>query len=320
VHYFAQENLFLSTRSSDLLEVSGGTTLVQSRHGDVGVSMRVAQENVHSATVAPIRTADFSANGTLVVAPAVLLRYGMSSRMGIDGTEIAPRTGAELKLGKETALVFNGMYKVVDPKRSGIMPPSVVEWSEEGRALPRYAYSFGIVSGDENATRLSAIATVSEIETPFRMLFITDGQQQFWDGLFIDAGDIRRDLRVTCRKDIGNKLAIDVSTSAGTATPHFGSATKSYVTGDVQTIFFPTGTSLIVSFVSLQQPQENRGDYRSERVNLKMAQSLHLPLDLKLLLGLELVHSENSPYLLDVMDPTVNGATKRYMGGLAVNF
>jgi hypothetical protein len=321
VHYFAQENLFVSTRASDRLEVTGGTTLVQSSRGDIGVSMRVAQENVHTASVAPIRTADFSANGTLVVAPAVMLRYGMSSRTGIDGTELAPRTGAELKIAKDTALVISGLYKVVDPKRSGMIPPSVVDWSDDGRVLPRYAYSFGIVSADENVTHFSAIATVSAIETPFRMLLITDGQQQqFWDGLFVDSGDVRRDLRVTCRKDIGNKLAIDVSGSAGTAAPRYGHATKSYVSGEVQTIFFPTGTSLIVSFVNLQQPQENRGDYRSERVNLKVAQPLHLPLDLKLLLGLELVHAENSPYLLDVIDPTVNGATRRYLGGLAVNF
>lgn len=322
VHYFAQENLFVSTHASDLLEVTGGTTLIQSRRGDVGVTMRVSQENVHSnVAMAPIRTADFAANGSLVVAPALLLRYGMASRTGIDGTEIAPRTGAELKLGKNTALVVNGLYKVIDPKRSGVIPPSVVDWSDDGRVLPRYAYSFGIVSSDGNVTHFSAVATVSAIETPFRMLLInTDGQQQFWDGLFVDSGDVRRDLRVTCRKDIGNKLAIDFSTGAGTATPRIGSATKSYVTGDIQSIFFPTGTSLIISYVSLQQPQENRGDYRSERVNLKMAQSLHLPLDLKLLLGIELVHAENSPYLLDVIDPTVNGATKRYMGGLAVNF
>jgi hypothetical protein len=321
VHYFAQENLFDTTRASDLLEVTGGTTLLQSRRGDVGVTMRVAQENVHTASIAPIRTADLAANGTFVVVPAVLLRYGMASRMGIDGTELAPRTGAELKLGKDTALVIDGLYKVIDPKRSGIMPPSVVDWSDDGHVLPRYAYSLGIVSGDPNATHLSAIATVSAIETPFRMLLITDGQpQQFWDGIYVDSGDVRRDLRVTCRKDLGNKLAIDISTSAGTATPRFGNATKSYVTGDLQTIFFPTGTSLLISFVSLQQPQDGRGDYRSERVNLRMAQSLHLPLDLKLLLGLELVHSENSPYLLDVIDPTMNGNTRRYLGGLAVNF
>jgi hypothetical protein len=245
----------------------------------------------------------------------------MSSRTSIDGTELAPRTGAELKLGKDTALVISGLYKVIDPKRSGPMPPSVVDWSDDGHVLPRYAYSLGIVSGDENATHLSATATVSAIETPFRMLLITDGQpQQFWDGIYVDSGDVRRDLRVTCRKDVGNKLAIDISTSAGMATPRFGTATKSYVTGDLQTIFFPTGTSLLISFVSLQQPQDNCGDYRSERVNLRMAQSLHLPLDLKLLLGLELVHSENSPYLLDVIVPTMNGATRRYLGGLAVNF
>jgi hypothetical protein len=320
VHYFAQENLFDSTRASDLLEVTGGTTLLQSSHGDVGVTMRVAQENVHTASVAPIRTADLTANGTLIVAPAVLLRYGMSSRMGIDGTELAPSTGAELKLSKDTALVVSGLYKVIDPKRSGIMPPSVVDWSDDGHVLPRYAYSLGIVSGDENATHLSAIATVSAIETPFRMLLITDGQQQFWDGIYVDSGDVRRDLRVSCRKDVGDKLAIDVSSSAGTATPRFGNATKSYVTADLQTIFFPTGTSLLISFVTLQQPQENAADYRSERVNLRMSQSLHLPFDLKLLLGLEFVHAENSPYLLDAIDPTINGATRRYLGGLAVNF
>jgi len=321
VHYFAQDNLFDSTRTSDLLEVTGGTTLIQSSRGDVGVHMRVAQENVHTASVAPFRTADLSATGTFIVAPALLLRYGMSSRMDMDGTELAPRTGAEVKLGKDTALVVSGLYKVIDPKRSGIIPPSVVDWSDDGHVLPRYAYSLGIVSGDENATHFSAIATVSAIETPFRMLLISgDGQQQFWDGLYVDSGDTRRDLRVTCRKDIGNKLAIDVSGSAGTATPRFGTSTKSYVTGDVQTMFFPTGTSLLISFISLQQPQEARGDYRTERVNLRVAQSLHLPLDLKLLLGLELVHAENSPYLLDVIDPTMNGATRRYLGGLAVNF
>jgi hypothetical protein len=46
--------------------------------------------------------------------------------------------------------------------------------------------------------------------------------------------------------------------------------------------------------------------------------SLRLPLDLKLILGLELAHAQNSPFLLDVNEP--NGATKTYMGGLAVNF
>ena len=78
----------------------------------------------------------------------------------------------------------------------------------------------------------------------------------------------------------------------------------------------PTGTTIAISYLGIEQPQIARGNYRSERVNVRMAQSLHLPLDLKVLLGLELAHAENSPFLLDSFDP----ASKKYIGGLAVNF
>jgi hypothetical protein len=321
VHYFAQENLFTSNRASDLIEISGGTTVLQSRRGDIGVAMRVTQENVRSAATPTLRTADFTATGTFNAASALLLRYGMTSRMTVDGTELAPRTGADVKLGKNTALIVSGMYKVIDPIRRNSLPPSVVAWTDDGRVLPRYVYSLGIINGEENGTHVSAVATVSAIETPFRLIF-PDVQQQFWNGFFVDSGDIRRDVRVSARRDLGNKLAIDVSTSAGTATPTRPTThrTKAYVTSDVQSVFFPTGTSLMVSYMALQQPQESAGDYRSERVNVRMAQSLHLPLDLKLLLGVEVVRAENSPYLLDVIDPTSAGSTRRYMGGLALNF
>ena len=68
----------------------------------------------------------------------------------------------------------------------------------------------------------------------------------------------------------------------------------------------------------LQQPQHTGATYRSERVNVRMSQSLHLPLDLKVLLGFELARSENSRILLDALD--ADGSTRRYIGGLAVNF
>jgi len=73
-----------------------------------------------------------------------------------------------------------------------------------------------------------------------------------------------------------------------------------------------------VSYRELQQPQQTGTTYRSERVNFRMSQSLRLPIDLKLLLGLEVAHAQNSPFLLDVNER--DGATKKYMGGLAVNF
>ena len=51
-------------------------------------------------------------------------------------------------------------------------------------------------------------------------MVFTDGFEQFWDGLYVDAGDVRRDVRVSYRKELGHcVMAIDIATSAGTATP-----------------------------------------------------------------------------------------------------
>lgn len=317
VRYFAQENLFAaSPYGSDLIELAGGTSLVQTRRNDLGVSLRVTQEIVRNAAQSTLRTADVTTNGSFSLVPALLFRYGLSSRLGLEGTELAPRAGMEWKISKDTALIGSATVKTYDSSRS-VALPSVVVWSDDARNLPKYVYSFGIVSGDEATAKLSAIGTISAVDAPLRII-IADGYEQFWDGLYVDSGDIRRDLRVSYRRGLGNKFAIDISTTAGTATPAHGGPTKSYVAGDVQSIFFPTGTTLLISYREIGQPQPNHAGYRSERVNVRMAQSLHLPLDLKLLIGLELARAENSPFLLDTLDP--NGASKKYIGGLAVNF
>ncbi|HJW92863.1 MAG TPA: carboxypeptidase-like regulatory domain-containing protein [Thermoanaerobaculia bacterium] len=320
VRYFAQQNLFESNPSgSDLIEIAGDTTVLQTRRGDVGVSLRVAQESMRNSANATLRTADVNANASFELVPAFILHYGMASRLGLDGTQWAPRTGVEWKIGN-TSLIANGMYKVWDQSRGPLVLPSIVVWTDDSRLMPRYSYSFGVVSGDNDGDRASAIATVSAVDTPVRMIF-SDGFEPFWDGMYVDSGDIRRDLRLAYRKDIAHKLAIDVSTSAGTATPTHSQpfdGNKVYITGDLQSTWTPTGTSLAVSYRELQQPQRAGTTYKSERVNLRMSQSLRLPIDLKLLFGLELAHAQNSPYLFDVND--LDGATRKYMGGLAVNF
>jgi len=274
---------------------------------------------VRNTNTMTLRTADLTTNASFAMVPSFVVHYGLSSRVGVEGAELAPRAGLEWKFGKDNnhAFVITAMHKAVENTHDATALPSLMVWSEDGRLLPRYAYSFGYVSGDPNETHFSAIATVTAIESPLRLVFNGD-EQQFWDGLYIDSGDVRRDLRVSYRKDLGKWIAIDVSTSAGTATPTFISTDtkKSYVTGDLQTIFFPTGTSIAISYLGIEQPQPLRGNYRSERVNVRMAQSLHLPVDLKVLLGLELAHAENSQFLLDTFDP----ASKKYIGGLAVNF
>jgi len=317
VRYLAQQNLFVGNPGSDLIEIAGNTTVMQTRRNEVGVALRVTQESLHNTANATFRTADLTANANLEIVPSFILRYGVSSRLGLYGTEWAPRTGAQFKLSKDTSFIVTGMYKVYDQQRQNMMP-SIVVWTDESRVLPRYAYSFGFVSSDDARNHVSAIATVSAADSPLRVVF-TDGFQQFWDGFYVDTGDIRRDLRLTYRKELGRYLLIDMSSSAGAATPAIGGSEKVYVTGDVESTYHPSGTTLAVSYRQLHEPRPNaNAEYRSQRVNVRVAQDLHLPLDLKVLLGVEVVRAANSPFLLDTVDP--DGTTRKYIGGLAVNF
>jgi hypothetical protein len=320
VRYLAQQNLFRSNPlGSELVEIGGDTTILQTRRSDIGVSLRVTQESLRNTQEAPMRSADLRANGSMTLVPSFTVHYGVSSRIGIDGTEWAPRTGVEWKVTGKTAFLVGAMRKVAAPQRS-VMLPETVSGGDESHVLPRYSYSFGIVSGDDDLNRLSAIATVTALDMPLRIVF-TDGFEQFWDGLYLDSGDLRRDVRVNYRRDLGRILAIDIATSAGSATQTHSpvpTRAKVYMTGDLQSIFYPTGTTLAVSYREIEQPQPAKKGYKSERVNVRMAQSLHLPLDLKLLLGVELARAINSPFLLDTLEPAA--ASRKYIGGLALNF
>jgi len=320
VRYLAQQNLFIGNPGSDLIEIAGNTTVMQTRHSDLGVAVRVTQESLHNTANATFRTADLTANASLEIVPSFSVRYGVSSRLGLYGTEWAPRTGAEWKLSKDTSFVVSGLYKVYDQERPNMMP-SIVAWSDDSRVLPRYAYSVGLVSGDGSRDRFSATFTVSAADSPQRLIF-TDGSEQFWDGMYVDSGDVRRDLRVAYRKELWHRLLIDVGSTAGVARPRgvVIGGEKVYVAGDLASTFHPTGTTLAVSYRQLHQPQQTLvpAEYRTERMNVHLAQALHLPLDLKLLLGFEVARATNSTLLFETLD--ADGVTRKYIGGLAVNF
>lgn len=322
VRYLAQENLFRNAPAeSNLFEVAGAVPVMQTRRNDLGVALRIKQESITGESIL-VRTADFAAKGTVSLVPSVILHYGLDSRIGLEGQEWAPRTGAEWKITENTSIVGSALVKVLDrdTNTAVVALPSLVYWSEDGRSLPRYTYTFGIVTGKDEANRFSAIATVTESDEALRMLF-ADEQNQFWDGLEVEAGDVRRDLRLAYRKQFGSVLAVDMATTAGTASQRNPAEPreKVYITGDLQSTFNPTRTTIAVSYRDIQQPLENgEEEYRSERINVRMAQSLYLPVDIKLLLGLELARAENSPYLIETF--TDDGRSKKYIGGLALNF
>lgn len=324
VRYVAQDNLFsAASAGSNTIEVAGNTTLVQTRRNDFGVQLRVTQQSIDgplNSSANTLRVADFAANGSFALVPALMLHYGVASRLALDAQEWAPSTGASWKIGKHTSLLASGSYKVTNDRTAASrVLPMLVVWSEDTRILPRYSYSVGFTSGKDENNRFTAMATVSEIDAPLRVAF-TDNFDQFWDGLSVESGDVRRDIRFAYRKELG-AFAVDVATTAGNAQPRLQErAAKEYVIGDLQSTFLPTRTTLAVSYRELLQPGAalDGRDYRSERVNVRMAQSLYLPIDMKLLLGIEMARSENSPYLLDHF--LADGSSRKYVGGLAVNF
>lgn len=319
VRYFAHDNVFQNSPfGSDMIEVGGDTVLMQTPRSDLGVSLRVRQESLRTTGTDPLRTAALSAYGTLDVGSSLVVHYGMGSRLGLDRSEVAPRTGLEWKLTRATSLIGSASYKVLDDSTEKLNPAFVS--FDDGDELPRYSYSVGLVSSKNESNRFSAVATFSTADTPLRVV-ITDGTQQFWDSLYVESGDTRRDLRVGYRHDFGRLLAVDVSTSAGTATASSFTtrSRKVYVTGDLQTLVIPTRTTVLFSYRDIQQPQQAARDYRSSRVNVRMSQSLYLPIDVNLLIGIDLVRAENSPFLLDALMPPEE-TSKKYVAGLALNF
>jgi hypothetical protein len=216
---------------------------------------------------------NLTANANLEIVPSFIVKYGMSSRIGLYGTEWAPRTGAEFKLSKDTSFVVSGMYKVYDQQRQNMMP-SIVVWTDESRVLPRYPYSFGFVTGDDARNHVSVIATVSAADSPLRVIF-TDGFSQFWDGFCRQRRYPPRpagQLPPRPRPVLPHRHVLE-RRHRNARRPVAG---KIYVTGDVESTYHPFGTTLAVSYRQLHEPSPTSVvEYRTERVNVRVSQALH---------------------------------------------
>jgi len=334
VHYLAHENLFPSQRlTSELFELAGGTTLLRTPRSELAVSMRLRQQNVPGSHEIGQRLADVSATGGFDLRAPVTIRYGVRSRTTTNGSDWSPTTGAEIHLTPKTTFLVSGVYKVTHEGAEVTTLPEIVLWSQEESVAPRYAWSVGLISGNEATGRFSTIATVSAVDSLSRVVF-DDYLQQFGDGFYLEAGDLRRDVKFGYQKQIGTLFAIDLETVAGFITNSLASSNsgeKSYLVGTLQSTFHPSGTSVDVSYRQLEGGDSAlfvKKDaavwapvlptVRSERINLQMSQSLHLQVNVRLLLALEL---ERSPADLVLTGPGSSDTLRtRYLGGLSVAF
>ncbi|HXI12787.1 MAG TPA: carboxypeptidase-like regulatory domain-containing protein [Thermoanaerobaculia bacterium] len=323
LRYLAQENLFPSDRlDSELFELSGDTSLIHTGRNAVDVSVRLTQQNGLSQSDIPTfqRLADITARGSYIPVSLLTVNYGLRSRTTTTGSEWSPQTGAEIRLTPTTALLVSGLYKVSQQGEGALTLPEIILWSDGGYASPRYLYSVGIVSGVAEHGRLSATATVSAIDSFARVVF-DDQIEQFGDGFYLEAGDRRRDIRVAYEKQL-NRFAVNLSTVAGmiqSAPLLEAQRDRRYLVGAFQSTFHPSGTSIDLTYRHLDGINVNLVDQPadSQRVNLQMSQSLHLPVNLRLLVGVELARGFNSSIWLDPSSPLVH---RRFLGGLSVAF
>lgn len=319
--YLTHENLFLDDAfNSEQFELAGDTRIYTSPRADLAVSLRLGQQTVvGSSSVAPtnIRTADVLTNGRYDVGQSFAVHYGIQGRLTTKGSEFVPQSAAEVKLGEHVSLIFSGAYKVLGNENMPETLPSITLANDIGTMLPRYRYSVGLASNSREGHFL-VMATTSEVDSHVRVVF-DDRFQQLWDGFYLEPGDVRKDLTLEFSRNLGNVFTVDVVTAGGSARGP-SERSKHYLNGDFQSMFHPTGTSVDVSYRFVGQPVTDREqvNFESERMNVRMGQSLHLPLDLRLLLGLEIARAANSPFLID--ENGTGQMTRRYIGGLSVAF
>jgi hypothetical protein len=321
LRYHAHQNVFSTNGAgSETFELAGRRVLMDSSRGELDVEVRVWQESRLGAIDDPhLRMAAVATGGRYLITDGVGIQYGLYGRVSEHGSDWMPHTGAELQVGRRGAIVVSGGYKLNVSDRDVHSTPLLISSADPRFVAPRYRYSVGYVAGDRNGSELSAVMTVSSVDSLMAIIF-DDPTLEFWDGYYLEPGDLHRDLTVAWRH-LGERVAIDLQgTAARTEGVSPLDTGKHYMTGNVRSLFKPSGTSVDLVYRWVEQPDRAFSplDLSGERLNIRMGQSLHLPLDLTLLVGFDLSRTHNS---VAVADGVANGSLqKRYVGGVSFAF
>lgn len=318
VRYTNHDNLFAGMAGSERIELMGEKEVYDSGRSTVGVELRLGQFSSADQGSPVTRTAEVSADASHRIGSILSLGYGVGSRYSERGSEWAPRSTAKIQLGSNHSLVVSGLYKVYQDHHEVLRLPAVILVNEPDTMYPRYRYSVGLVAGDSESSRMSAVASVAEVDSLVRIIF-DDRFDQFWDGLYLDEGDIHHDLTLRWSGTLARRLAVHFSSSAGWAEPRDDATEqKNYLTGTLQSLYRPSGTSLDIAYRYIEQPRNHGRISETERLALRMGQNLRLPLDVQLLVGFDVARDEH-PVLMRSSDGS-DPLQTRLVGGLSVAF
>ena len=322
VRYVAHENLFgPQAGGSEIFELQAEQNLHRSERSEIGVGLRVGQESFIGQSVdVPFRSADLRTRGSYELTPGLVVKYGLNSRLTDYGTEWQPESGVLIRFSPVTSILVSGSYKVQDLDLP-TAHPSILFLDQSWSFAPKYSYAVAFTSGVDESSRLTAGASIAELDSVLRLVF-DESFQDFWDALHFEPGDIYQTVNVGAQKQFGGLVALDLSAEAGEASNSRRSQPdKHFMTGSLQTVYIPSGTAVHLAWRYIEQPAELSGSsiQESERLNLRLAQSLGLPLGLRILVGVDLSRARNSWVLADA--PVADdGYQRRIVGGLSLAF
>jgi hypothetical protein len=319
LRYHNSDNLFGPFGGSEAIELRGEKALYDSGSSTMTVALRLGQ-HTSSRWDGPrtdsLRTAEISADASHRVRQNLRVGYGLGSRHSELGSEWLPHAGAQWTLPTGQTLVFSGTYKVYQESRELFDLPAVIFVNEAASTYPRYRYSVGVSTGGDENPRFSATASISEIDSLVRVIF-EDRFDQFWDGLYLEAGDTHHDLTLRWNRILADKIALHFTSSAGwAATRRHDDPRKTYVTGSLQSLYRPSGTSVDVAYRYIEQSRFESEVAETERLALRMGQTVRLPLSVQVLLGVDLGRDSN-PAFVRGDDPSLQ---TRLVGGVSVVF
>lgn len=321
LRYFERENVFEGeTGPSGGVEFAGDRTLYRSERAGIGVQVRVAEETINAAAHPAVSTAyaevmtvgDYAPVKTFSVGYALLTRAG---RFG--GVEYVPQTALSAGSMRFARITLSGSCKLADDAGAVHVAPVVTEMGRIPASEARYRYGVALSRDLGRSGTVTASATVTEADNA-AYVFFDDRFEEFWDGLYVEQGDEARAVAIAASAAIASMtFGFDASAGEIDDPEDAMQAHREYLVAAVRASHDGTGTSIDIAYRQIGQPLENdsRIHREIERMSVVLAQSLRLPVDLRIMVGMALTRERDSGGQL-----VAERDAKRLVGGVAFSF
>lgn len=322
LRYVERENVFESESGPfGALELEGNRTLYRSDRAGLDVRLRVAEERFEAAAADgghDISWAEVVTTGEFAPARSLSVGYGLLTRAGrYGGVEYVPQAAISTGSLRVARITISGATKLSSDSTPVDVAPVVTEMGRIPAGEARYRYTVALSRELGRSGSVTASASISEADNT-AYVFFDDRFEEFWDGLYVERGDEARALGLTATTALA-RVTLGFDASAGTIEggAESGDGHREYLVAAVRATHDGTGTSIDLAYRQIGQPlADDERIYRDvERLSVVLAQSLRLPVDLRLMLGIAVTRERDAGgELVSRRD------AKRLVGGVAFSF